>query len=89
MLMPEADRLSPGVFIAERPDVSPALQHELAQLPSNDTLLAETLQRTPTVLGRAGTPESKPSHVPVDDPNARAHLRGDRHSRMCIAIKGI
>ena len=67
MLMPEADRLSPGVFMAERPDVSPELRHELAQLPANDTLLAETLQRTPAVVGRAGTPESKPSPVPVDD----------------------
>ena len=67
MLMPEADRLSPGVFMAERPDVSPELRHALAQLPANDTLLAETLQRTPAVVGRAGTPESKPSPVPVDD----------------------
>ena len=66
MIMPEADRLSPGVFITERPDVSPTLQQELLQLSSNDTLLAETLQRTPTVLGRAGTSESKSSHVPVD-----------------------
>ena len=67
MLMPEADRLSPGVFMAERPDVGPELRHALAQLPANDTLLAETLQRTPAVVGRAGTPESKPSPVPVDD----------------------
>ncbi len=67
MLMPEADRLSPGVFMAERPDVSPALRHALAQLPANDTLLAETLQRTPAVGGRAGTLESKPTPVPVDD----------------------
>ena len=34
MIMPEADRLSPDVFMAERSDVSPALQHELAQLPA-------------------------------------------------------
>jgi len=67
MLMPEADRLSPGVFMAERSDVSPTLRHELLQLPANDTLLAETLQRTPVVLGRAGTSESKASDVPVDD----------------------
>jgi len=67
MLMPEADRLSPGVFMAERLDVSPALRHELAQLPANDTLLAETLQRTPAVVGRAGTPESQSSPVPVDN----------------------
>jgi serine phosphatase RsbU (regulator of sigma subunit)/CHASE2 domain-containing sensor protein len=67
ILMPEADRLSPGVFMEERPDVSLALRHELLQLPANDTLLAETLQRTPVVLGRAGTSESKVSPVPVDD----------------------
>jgi hypothetical protein len=67
MLMPEADRLSPDVFMAERSDVSPALRHELAQLPANDTVLAETLQRTPSVVGRAATPEGQPSPVPVDD----------------------
>lgn len=67
MIMPEADRLSPGVFIADRPDVSPTLQQALSKLPSNDTLLAETLQRTPSVVGRAGTPESTPTHVRVDD----------------------
>src|SRR5215510_10106070 len=70
MIMPEVDRLSPGVFITERPDVSPMLQQELLQLPSNDALLAETLQRTRAVLGRAGTSESMSAHVPVDD-----HLR--------------
>ena len=67
MIMPEADRLSPGVLMAERPDVSPALQQELSQLPANDTLLAETLHRTPVVVGRAGTSESKPLQMPVDN----------------------
>ena len=67
ILMPEADRLSLGMFIEERPDVQPALRHELLQLPASDTLLAETLQRIPVVLGRAGTSESKGLHVPVDD----------------------
>src|SRR6266446_5913799 len=67
MIMPEVDRLSPSVFIAERPDISPGLQRELAVLPTNDTILAETLRRTPSVVGRAGTPESKPTSVRVDD----------------------
>jgi serine phosphatase RsbU (regulator of sigma subunit) len=66
MIMSEADRLSPGVFITERPDVSLRLRQELLQLPSNDTLLTETLKRTPVVLGRIGTSESKSSHVPMD-----------------------
>jgi serine phosphatase RsbU (regulator of sigma subunit)/CHASE2 domain-containing sensor protein len=67
MIMPEADRLSPDMFTEERPDVSPALRHALLQLPSNDTLLAETMQRMPVVIGRAGTPESRPAPMPVDD----------------------
>jgi serine phosphatase RsbU (regulator of sigma subunit) len=67
MIMPEVDRLSPSVFIAERPDLSPELQRELAVLPTNDTILAETLRRTPSVVGRAGMPENKPTSVRVDD----------------------
>jgi adenylate cyclase len=66
MIMPEVDQLSPSVFIAERPDISPGLQRELAVLPANDTILAEVLRRTPSVVGRAGTPESKPRSVRVD-----------------------
>ena len=67
MIMPEVDRLSPSVFIAERPDISPELQRELSVLPTNDTILAETLRRTPSVVGRAGMPENKPTSVRVDD----------------------
>jgi CHASE2 domain-containing sensor protein/serine phosphatase RsbU (regulator of sigma subunit) len=67
MVMPEVDRLSPDVFIAERTDISPVLRQELAQLPSNDALLAEALQQRSVVVGRAGTPDSRPSSVPVDD----------------------
>jgi adenylate cyclase len=67
MIMPEVDRLSPSVFIAERPDISPELHRELAVLPTNDTFLAEALRRTPSVVGRAGMPESRPTSVRVDD----------------------
>ena len=65
MFMPEADRLSPDVFIRDRADLSPTLREELARLPSNDTILAEALRRAPSVIGRAGagmSPES--SQVP-------------------------
>jgi adenylate cyclase len=58
IIMPEADRLSPDVFMAERPDVSPALRHELAQLPSNDTLLAAVLRRTPSACREPGRPRA-------------------------------
>ncbi len=58
ILMPEADRLSPSVFIADRPEVSPELREALSKLPSNDAILAETLRRVPSVVGRAGNDES-------------------------------
>ncbi len=87
MIMPEADRLSPGVFITERPDVSPTLRQELWQLPSNDTLLAETLQRTPAVLGRAGTSESTSSPVPVDD-HTRVRTYGESPLAYVHRYKG-
>ena len=58
MVMPEVDRTSPSVFIAERPELSPSLQDELAKLPSNEAILAETLRRVPSVIGRVGTIES-------------------------------
>jgi len=66
IIMPEADRLSPGVFMAERTDISPVLHAELSKLPSNDTILAETLRRTPSVVARDGKDESKPGSVDVD-----------------------
>jgi serine phosphatase RsbU (regulator of sigma subunit) len=54
IIMPEADRLSPDLILADRQELSPAMRKELAQLPSNDALLARTLHRTPTVVARAG-----------------------------------
>ena len=60
MIMPEVDRLSPSVFIAERPDISPGLQRELAVLPTNDTILAETLRRTPSVVAPRPPLASRP-----------------------------
>ena len=54
LIMPEEDPLSPKVFLADRQDVTPAVQQALAGLPSNDTALAETLRGIPSVIGRAG-----------------------------------
>jgi adenylate cyclase len=59
MIMPEPDRLSPSVLIDDRPDLHPALRDELAKLPSNDDILAETLRRVPSVVGRVGMDDGK------------------------------
>ena len=53
-IMPEADRLSPELILNDRQELTSAARQELAQLPSNDALLARALRRTPTVVGRAG-----------------------------------
>lgn len=52
IIMPEADSLSPSYLLAGRPDVNPALRDALTRLPSNDTLLAETLRKIPTAIAR-------------------------------------
>lgn len=53
MIMPEADDLSPNYLLAGRSELSPALRAALAQLPSNDAVLADTLRRIPSVIARA------------------------------------
>lgn len=53
IIMPEPDNLSANILLADRPDVSLLLREELAKLPSNDAILAQTLRRTPSVVARA------------------------------------
>ena len=54
ILFPEPDRLSPEAVLQRFPIDAP-LRESLAQLPSNDALLAFSLQQVPTVLGAAVT----------------------------------
>ena len=63
VLMPESDRMSPASIasLIERLDLK--LAQRLAKLPSNDSVLADTLRRHPVALGIAGV-EQKGSAVP-------------------------
>lgn len=54
LLMPEADRYSPGAFVEVSPDLPPALVQALGEQTDTDNLLAETIGTAPVVLGRAG-----------------------------------
>ena len=54
LVMPEADRLSPGRVPEFVPGMGPSLVRELAKLPSNDAVLAQALSGRPVVLGVAG-----------------------------------
>jgi hypothetical protein len=54
IVMPEADRLSPGRLPEFVPGMGQDLIQRLFSLPSNDAVLAKTLQASPVVLGVAG-----------------------------------
>lgn len=54
ILMAEPDRLSPGRLPELIGRMDPDLARSLSSLPSNDTLLAETLRGRPVVVGVAG-----------------------------------
>ena len=54
IIMPEADRLSPANVAALHPGVADSLRSTLAELPSNDKVLGDTLRDYPVVLAWAG-----------------------------------
>ena len=54
VLMPESDRMSPGSIAGLIEKLDSRLAQRLAQLPSNDSVLANTLRKHPVVLGIAG-----------------------------------
>ena len=66
MIMPEADSTSPRLLLADRQDLSPKLRDALFGLPSNDTILAQTLRRIPSVIGRAGIIDAGTQNTPVN-----------------------
>ncbi len=57
MLMPEFDRMSPASIAGLIEKLDFKLAQRLARLPSNDSVLADTLRRHPVALGIAGVEE--------------------------------
>ena len=51
ILFSEPDRYSPQNYLKTAQYLDPALRRKLSKLPSNDTILAESLKKSPTVLG--------------------------------------
>ena len=70
IVMPEADRLSPGRLPEFVPGMGDDLIQRLARLPSNDAVLARTLQASPIVLGVAG--------LEVEAPGTRRNVGSER-----------
>ena len=60
IVMPEADRLSPGRLPEFVPGMGADLVQRLTTLPSNDSVLARTLQSSRVVLGIAGLEAEAP-----------------------------
>ncbi|HXD51784.1 MAG TPA: CHASE2 domain-containing protein, partial [Burkholderiales bacterium] len=60
MIMPEPDNQSPHAILAERLDAPESLRAAITALPSNDAILAETLRRVPSVIGRAAMTDATP-----------------------------
>jgi serine phosphatase RsbU (regulator of sigma subunit)/CHASE2 domain-containing sensor protein len=54
ILMPEIDRMSPSSIAGLIEKVDSKLARQLARLPDNDSVLADTLRRYPVALGIAG-----------------------------------
>jgi serine phosphatase RsbU (regulator of sigma subunit)/CHASE2 domain-containing sensor protein len=54
LILPEADRTSPGAVAESRPDLPVNVRHILAAASSNDHQLATSLAHSPSVLGAAG-----------------------------------
>lgn len=50
----EADRLSPGLYASSFPGIGIELKSALRELPSNDSVLADTMRKFPSVLGQSG-----------------------------------
>jgi len=61
IIFAESDRLSPGALIDARPDLPPALTHELSMLPSNEVALAAAFGEVPTVLGVGSSDQPEPA----------------------------
>jgi adenylate cyclase len=76
IFMPERDRLSPGALPSLLPGLSRYLADLLSRLPSNDTVLAETLQGQPVVLAVAGLEGSTDATVGPAGPLAPMRLVG-------------
>ncbi len=61
IIFAEPDRLSPGRLIESDPEIPAQLAGELSQLPSHETMLADSLSKVPTVLAVA--PSNDAAHL--------------------------
>jgi signal transduction histidine kinase len=87
LLLIEPDRMSPGAWVADRPDLAPAVKQSLLDLPGTDEALAASMARTPVILAAIADRAESASQavrpitpVLVSDGDAEAKL--PRYSRV-------
>ncbi len=61
ILFLEPDRMSPGIIAATVRDLDDVTRDKLRELPSNDQVLAEAIQKNRVVLGETGLPSRVPN----------------------------
>lgn len=87
ILLTEPDRTSPGVMIADWPNLPAQIKTALAALPEPDAILAESMARAPVVLAAAATdaigenPASSPvAMLPIFEAGDGLRTRFPRYS---------
>lgn len=87
IIMPEPDRLSPALLLADRPDAAEVLHSILSRLPSNDEILAQTLREIPSVAARAALIGGKPDKDSTSD-QTPVMILGDTPVHRVTAYSG-
>jgi serine phosphatase RsbU (regulator of sigma subunit) len=87
IIMPEPDRLSPELLLADRPDAAKLLHSVLSRLPSNDEILAQTLREIPSVVARAALIGGKPDKDSTSD-QTPAMIVGESPADRVTAYSG-
>ncbi|MGE4221031.1 MAG: CHASE2 domain-containing protein, partial [Alphaproteobacteria bacterium] len=70
----EPDRMSPALFAQSLPNADPAMVESLRQLPSNETVMADAMKRTPVVVGQAAIRSPLPAGK--DATKAQSSVKG-------------
>ena len=87
MILPEADSQSPQRLLAERQDATAEMRQALDALPSNDAILAKTLRRVPSVLGRAALIDAVPGKAAPAN-QTPVLIAGESPQRFAWGYKG-
>ncbi|QIK95751.1 CHASE2 domain-containing protein [Sphingomonas sp. HDW15A] len=83
MIFPENDRLNPEHFASLYPELPSSRREEIGELPTMDSMFAQTLGAAPTVLGRLGIKgDGSDPNVLLADPLVEGKPRHGRFASL-------